>query len=55
MLQALHALHQGVLDKLRIREQNTLVVINEVKVNKEQIFTEKAQTLKEKEQLEPQS
>jgi len=54
-LQTLHALHQGVLDKLRIREKQELIVINKVMVNNEKIFAEKAQALKEKEDLEVQS
>jgi len=54
-LQTIHALHYGVSDELRIREQHALAVINDVKVNNEKIFTEKAQTLKEKEDLEARS
>ena len=50
-IQTLHALHQGVLDELRIREQCTILDISEVKMNNEQIFVEKAQALKEKEEL----
>lgn len=37
----LHALHQGVLDELRIREQCALIVISEFKVNNEQMFEKK--------------
>jgi len=33
--QTLHALHQGVLDELQIREKFTLAVISEVKLNNE--------------------
>lgn len=32
-LQTFHALHHGVLDELRIREQCALSMINEVKMN----------------------
>lgn len=40
-LQNFHVLHQGVSDELRIREQCTLVVISEFKVNNENMCTEK--------------
>lgn len=45
-IQTLHKMHQGVSDELRIQEQHALLVINE-----QQIFKEKAQTLKEKEEV----
>jgi len=51
LLQTLHELHQGVSDELRIREQHSLVVISAFEVNNEHMFTEKAQALKEKEEL----
>lgn len=51
MPQTLHALHQGVLNELRIREQLALGVINEFKVNNEHMFAKKAQVVKEKEEL----
>ena len=49
--ETLHALHKGVADELRTREQCTLNLISEYKVNKEQMFIEKVQGLKEKEAL----
>ena len=45
-LQNFHVLHQGVLDKLRIREKRALAVINKFKVNNEQMFEEKSRALK---------
>lgn len=50
-LQTLHALHQGASDELRIREQHTLIVISEFKVNNEHMFVEKAHALKAKEEM----
>lgn len=53
--QTLHTLHQGVYDELQIIEQCTLLVISKVKRNNEQIFIEKVEDLKEKEELEARS
>lgn len=50
-IQTLHELHQGVPNKLRVRDQCTLLFISEVKMNNKKIFVEKAQVLKEKEEL----
>lgn len=50
-IQTLHELHQGVYNELRIRKKLTLLVISEVKTNNQQIFEEKAQALKEKEEI----
>lgn len=51
-LQTLHALHHGVSNELKIREQHALTVISEFKVNNEQLFREKTQALKEQEELQ---
>jgi len=49
--ETLHALHRGVANELRPREQCGLNLISEYKVNNEQMFVETMQTLKEKEAL----
>ena len=54
-IQTLHTLHQGVPDKLRIREKHVVFIISKVNMNNENIFIEKAQVLKEKEELVMQS
>lgn len=50
-LESLHALHQGVSDELQIKEQHALAVPNECKLNNPQMYEEKTQTLKEKEEI----
>jgi len=47
----LHELHQGVSDELRAWEQKALLVISEVKTNNQQMLKEKAQELKEWEEV----
>lgn len=51
LLESLHALHQGVSDELKIREQHALTIVSEFKVNNEKLFTKKTQALKEQEEL----
>jgi len=52
LLQALHAIYQGVSDELQIREQCTLVVLSECKVNNALMNEEKTHELKEKEEMQ---
>ena len=54
-LQTLNTLHQGVSEELWIREKYALSVISEIKMKNEQIFTEKVQALKKKEELATRS
>lgn len=54
-LESLHALHYGVMEELRIREQRALTDVSEFKVNNQQLFIEKTQDLKEKEALQAHS
>lgn len=53
--ETIHALHAGVAEELRAREQHALNLISEYKVNNEKMFIEKTQALKEKETLQVHS
>lgn len=50
-IQTLHKLHRGVSDELKVREQCALLVSTKFKTNNQKIFVEKAQVLKEKEEI----
>jgi len=54
-LQALHALHQGVSHEFQIKEQCALAILSECKFNNAQMYEEKMQALKEKEEMQVQS
>lgn len=54
LLQALHALHQGVSGELQIREQCALTVLIECKVKNAKMYEEKKQVVKEKEEKKAQ-
>ena len=54
-LELLHALHQGVVEELRIREKRVLTAVSEFKVNDQQLFIDKTFALKEKEALQARS
>ena len=49
-IESLHELHHGVTDELKVREQCALLVIKEVKNENRQMFEDKIQAIKDRDE-----